>query len=152
MGVPIFPVLEGHDRYEFYRGAGWDWKALASCLEDLDGVAGQLSVRPLSEFFAPPSREDAHDFFISPSEVEALGELIDGVWYMDGDPMYTEDAQWFSPSEGLNTVRSLLDYLRLHPNSLAEDSAGVTYQLRAAESALIQAQQEGVGFKMYCPG
>lgn len=152
MSAPIFPVLENHDKYAFYRGAGWDWKALSIFLEELDGVAEHLGVKPLGEFFSLPSRDDARDFFISPSEVEEEGELIDGVWYWDGVPQYSAEAQWFSPHEGLSTVRALLDYLRLHPNSFAEDYAGVARQLQAVESALVQAQQEDIGFKMYCPG
>jgi hypothetical protein len=95
-----------------------DGKALAHCRRagakdrggrqadrHLESLAREAGVRPLMEFFSA-SPEDILAFLSEhdqePPDVELPPE------------------QWFSPEEGLTTVRGLLAYLQAHPDAAAE--------------------------------
>lgn len=98
MGVAIYPVLED-------GSAGWtnriEGKSLARAVEVLDRRAKKCKARTLF-FFYSWSREEAI--------IEQLGGDPD-------DPSTFDESQillgkWYDPTEGLVTVRVLLEYVR----------------------------------------
>ena len=74
-----------------------------------------------------------------------IAELLDG----DPDEPATYDEakipneHWFEPSEGLRTVRALLDYLR-KDGAMADGVNDIRQDLEAFERYLISAAQRGV--------
>lgn len=160
MGIELYPVVEGYDQlYFFVRPTVVDWKALPRRLDELDRVAEQLAVGTLSSFINY-TRDEALWEIEQIEEIEQQGELIDGVWYYEGQPMYSVQPQWFSPDQGLITVRSLLDYLWEHQEkqdllsdneqdigSEIEEVEGVISELDQMAKILIKAKREAKRFR-----
>jgi hypothetical protein len=165
MGIELYPVVEGYDQlYFFIRPTVVDWKALPRKLDELDRVAEQLAVSTLSSFINF-TRDEAPWGTEQIEEIEQQGELIDGMWYYEGQPMYSVQPQWFSPEQGLITVRSLLDYLldylweRQEKQDLLSDDEqdigseieeveGVISELDQMAKILIKAKREAKGFRL----
>jgi hypothetical protein len=115
MGVALFIVADRSvDEMDIFVNG----KALAHCRpagakdrggrqadRHLETLARQAGVRPLMEFFSA-----------SPEDILALFSE------QDEEPPEVElpPEQWFSPDEGLTTVRGLLAYLEIHPDAAAE--------------------------------
>jgi len=97
-----------------------DGKSLSLHIELLDKAAGELGVRPLSEFFSMPPDE--------------LADLMDGA-----DDVEFPALQQFSAQEGLTTVRALLAHTPVHMDRIVED-------LQACERILKVAAEQGVGW------
>ncbi|MBD2078009.1 hypothetical protein H6F86_29795 [Phormidium sp. FACHB-592] len=166
MGVQLFPVLEGYERdYLFIHRSG-DWKSVASMLEELDGIAEQIEIEPISEFINCTRSESPLPFDDEElEEFEQLGELIDGVWYYEGRELWSIEPQWSLPEQGLKTVRALIHHLRsLLPewdllssddrelDEDTEDYQGALSELEELESVLIKAQNEGKRFRICLSG
>lgn len=124
MGDAIFIALE-HEIPDF--DANVTATALAQSVDALVDVADQLDVRPLADFFSQ-SEEDMAAFMDS-DEME-LDDEVD-----------VPEEQWFDAAEGLNTIRSMIDYFAEHPQ---EAEAAVVADLKAFEKVLAQADERHI--------
>jgi hypothetical protein len=116
MGAAYYIVLEkkidGLD-------TGMDGKKLSRHLESLDAIAGDLGVRPLSEF-------------LSMDKDAAMGVLGDEAADMDIPPV-----EQFSAADGLTTVRALLPRPEAQP---------ALHDLKDCERILTVAAEHGVSW------
>ncbi len=95
-------------------------------------LARQAGVRPLMEFFGA-----------SPEDVsELIGEEDEG-----SPPIELPPERWFPASEGLATVRGLLEYLSSRPDA-AEELDRLVEDLRGFEEVLGRLEQAGVGWHL----
>lgn len=97
-----------------------DGKSLSLHITLLDKAAGELGVRPLSEFFSMPPNE--------------LADFMDGT-----DNLELFALQQFSAQEGLTTIRALLGHTPVHKDWVVED-------LQDCEQILKIAAAQGVGW------
>lgn len=108
-------------------------EAIARNIEGLDGLAETLDVLSLSSFILPTD-----------------GEYLEG-WEeneetMDGDtPDTTGLPESFLASDGLITVRSLLEYLNENPQVVADQEVIMT-ELETLKGVLRYAEENNVGF------
>lgn len=163
MGVQLFPVLEGYDKYHFCRPSvqSVDWKSIPLKIEELDTFADQLEVASLNTFVSS-TREDLPFDDETMDEFEQDSELINGVWYYQGQVLWSVEAQWFAPDQGLVTVRGLLNQLRFLQDGkeviedeaqnwhedLEQDYSGVILELEEMEKILHRAIQENRLFRI----
>ena len=103
-------------------------KALGHSDETLKEAAVKLCVTPLGDFYSSNWEED-REF------VAAIGGDPECV------PMVPE--QWFSPSDGLNTVRAIREFVGQHPDR-CEYAEGVIEDLNAFERVLLAADAAGL--------
>ena len=99
-------------------------KALAGS-EQLDELAERAGVKPLMAFFSQDP-EEAEGF------LEAEG--------IEMPPGGLPDEQWFSPEEGLATVRALLQHL----GTAVPDAPAIAADLRGFESVLSRLATKGL--------
>lgn len=121
MSAALYIVVEhevrGFDTYV-------DGRALSRAEEGLTRLARKLGVVPLMEFFS-----------MNPDEMLAQAEEFNTGLTKDEVP----DEQWFPASDGLRTVRALLQYVDAHPTtitsgpSVANELAGFVHVLEEAE-------------------
>lgn len=111
MGVQLFPVLESYERDYFLIHRSGDWKSVSVILEEIDAMAKKLEVEPFSSFLNCTRDESLFDNEVL-EELEQVGELINGIWYYEGDELWSIEPQWSSPGKGLETVRALINHLR----------------------------------------
>jgi hypothetical protein len=94
-------------------------------MQYLDGLAQEAGVRPLSDFVSGESDS----------------------YFGEGKATTTEDglpsSRWFTAAEGLVTIRSLLDYLTIHTEVVAEVKRVIS-ELRQCEEVLVELEQKGV--------
>jgi len=117
MGVAYYIVLEKNipDKDLYIDG-----KALAEEEETLKEIAHSQGVKDLMSFFSA-SLDEVEDFFDEYCDIEI------------------PETEWFSPDEGLATVRAILDYMEMdrdgfiHRESLLDD-------LKNFEAILLKAQ------------
>jgi hypothetical protein len=142
MGVALFIVPERQvDGVDVFV----DGKALARCRpagtkqrlgrsagRHLEALAREAGVRPLMEFFS-----------------QNLDEAIALIDDAGGEPPPggLPPEQWFPASEGLATVRGLLDYLTSRPDGAAEIDALVE-DLRQFESVLGHLEAAEIGWHL----
>lgn len=102
MGVQLFPALEGYDKYYCWEPSTRrvDWKLIPYILDELDVLAEQLGVASLSSFLNS-TRDDFPSDDSSMDEFEQDGELIDGIWYYQGQVLWSVEPQWFMPESTL---------------------------------------------------
>ena len=122
MGVAWYVALE--QRVSGVDSSSVDGKALAGASEQLDGLALQLGLEPLSSFVSHCPDEAA----------ELAAEL-------GFDSEDVPEVSWFSAELGLRTVRGLLAHVRR-----IEGSSRVAADLEAMERVLARATQAGVRF------
>jgi hypothetical protein len=112
MSASMYIVVEGEDPgYDIFVNG----HALARNEDALEKLAMRLNVKPLLEFFS--------------ADQNSMALLLDeGA----GDPEWAKTLpppQWFSPEEGLVTVRALLDYLKESPTTLGTETELVINEL-----------------------
>lgn len=115
----MYIVVEGEDPgFDIFVNG----RALAQNEDALEKLALRLGVKPLLEFFS--------------ADQNSMALLLDeGA----GDPDWAKTLpppQWFSGSEGLVTVRALLEYLREAPGAFGADTAAVIRELEQYETVL----------------
>lgn len=108
----MYIVVEGEDPgYDIFVNG----HALARNEDALEKLALRLNVKPLLEFFS--------------ADQNSMALLLEeGA----GDPEWAKTLpppQWFSPEDGLVTVRSLLDYLQDAPTTLGTETEQVVNEL-----------------------
>lgn len=123
MGDAIFITLE-HEIPDF--DATVTATALAQSVDALVEVADELNVRPLGDFFAQ-SEEDMAAFVDSEDELD--------------DDVDAPEVHWFDASEGLNTIRSMIDHFAEHP---AEADEEVVADLTAFGRVLAHADEHDI--------
>ncbi|MGI0493788.1 hypothetical protein ACN4EG_18555 [Alkalinema pantanalense CENA528] len=111
MGVQIFPVLEGYDKCSFLHSESVDWKTIALVMETLDALSAKVGVEALG-CFVNSTREDMPFGEEEIEEVEQGSELVDGVYYFQGEVMWSVVPQWFEVRRGIEAVQGLLAELR----------------------------------------
>jgi hypothetical protein len=108
----MYIVVEGEDPgYDIFVNG----HALARNEDALEKLAVRLGVKPLLEFFS--------------ADQNSMALLLEeGA----GDPEWAKTLpppQWFSPEDGLGTVRVLLEYLKDAPGTLGSETEAVTNEL-----------------------
>lgn len=115
----MYIVVEGEDPgFDIFVNG----RALARNEDALEKLAIKLGAKPMLDFF-------------SADENSMALLLEEGA----GDPEWARTLpppQWFSPSEGLVTVCTLLDYLRDHPVALGTETAAVLQEIEEYERVL----------------
>ncbi|MEQ8172563.1 MAG: hypothetical protein ABRQ38_27010 [Candidatus Eremiobacterota bacterium] len=119
MGVAYYIVLEKDipGKNTFIDG-----KALAKEEKKLKEISHLQGVKDLMSFFSN-----------SPDEVE---EFFDEYC----DTMEIPETEWFSPDEGLQTVRAILDYVEMNPGSFIRKKS-LLEDLKNFEDILLEAQK-----------
>jgi hypothetical protein len=112
MSASMYIVVEGEDPgYDIFVNG----HALARNEDALEKLAMRLNVKPLLEFFS--------------ADQNSMALLLEeGA----GDPEWAKTLpppQWFSPEDGLVTVRALLDYLQDAPTALGTETEAVLNEL-----------------------
>jgi hypothetical protein len=109
-----------------------DGKALIYRQHDLDELAGQLGLAPLTGFVS-----------VDPS---AVGEFLrqQGI---DPDEHPIPEEEWFSPADALPTVRGLLGHIRANPGAVL-DSHRIVRDLAGIEQVLVLAEREAIPFHL----
>ncbi len=169
MGIRVWPVVEGRDKYHYYAGLV-EWKWLADCVSCgvLWAVADQLGLTPLHRLQSS-SRADivAIMGLEEVEEIEAAAERgADGLWYLEGQLLWSAEREWFAPQVGLATVRGLLNWIAAHPqvpnaldlsavkpSEIGESEYNAewfAYVLRALEAILIVAEKAKQRFYLAC--
>ena len=119
MSASLYIVVEGEDPgFDIFVNG----HALARNEDALERLAERLSVQPLLEFFS--------------ADRNSMALLLD---QGAGDPEWTThlpQPQWYSPDEGLRTVRALLDFLTISPAALGSETDFVVRELREYETVL----------------
>lgn len=127
MGAAIYPVFES-DLPEYDAGAIIG-KALSRQLEQLDDIAEQLDVMPLSQMIDGRTMAEM-----------TLGEDDDFVATLP-------PVQWHPASAGLATLRALLRHLEAHPDAV-EDVSATSKDLRDIETVLEIAENRQIRFNL----
>jgi hypothetical protein len=124
MAATIYIVVEGED-------PGFDifvhGRALARNEDALGRLAGKLRVRPLLEFFS--------------ADQNAMALVVEREAGMEEWGDYLSRPQWFSPADGLETVRALIGFLEDHPVALGSETPSVVLELREYERVLDKTAQ-----------
>ena len=115
----MYIVVEGEDPgFDIFVNG----RVLARNEDALEKLAERLGVQPMLEFFS--------------ADQNSMAVLLDeGA----GDPEWAKTLpppQWFSPQDGLETISTLLEYLREAPATLGSDTAPVIRELEEFERVL----------------
>ena len=124
MAASLYIVVEGEDPgFDIFVNG----HALARNEDALERLAESLGVPPLLQFF-------------SADENSMCVLLEQGA----GDPDWARhlpDPQWYDPSQGLITVRALIEFLSSSPLSLGSETVPVLMELREYETVLGKTQR-----------
>jgi hypothetical protein len=111
----MYIVVEGED-------PGFNGRTLARNEDALEKLAERLGVKPMLEFFS--------------ADQNSMAVLLDeGA----GDPEWAKTLpppQWFSAEDGLETISTLIEYLRDAPATLGSDTANAVKELEEFERVL----------------
>ena len=125
MGAALFVVL---DREVEGLETFVDGKALSASEAALSKACAKLGVPDLWSFFS--------------SNPDEMAEFLEGEDLETEDLPALETEKWFSPEEGLQTVRALIQAIRAGEITAGE-SSGVEQDLREIERILLGASQGG---------
>ena len=127
MAVSMYIVVEGEDPgFDIFVNG----QALARNEDALEQLAERLRVSPLLEFFS--------------ADENSMSLLLE---QGTGNPEWANhlpQPQWFNPSDGLLTVRTLIDFLATAPAALGSDTQQVVFELREYERVLRKTAQHGL--------
>jgi hypothetical protein len=127
----MYIVVEGEDPgFDIFVNG----RALARNEDALEKLAFRLGVKPLLDFF-------------SADENSMALLLEEGA----GDPEWVKTLpppQWFSPDEGLETIRTLLDFLRENPLALGLETAPVASELEEYELVLRKTSERNLRWQL----
>lgn len=131
MSASMYIVVEGEDPgFDIFVNG----HALARNEDALEKLAMRLNVKPLLEFFS--------------ADQNSMALLLEeGA----GDPEWAKTLpppQWFSPEEGLVTVRTLLDYLLDAPATLGSETEPVLGELAEYERVLRKTVQRKLRWQL----
>jgi hypothetical protein len=124
MAASMYIVVAGEDPgFDIYVNG----HALARNEDSLEKLAGQLKVSPLLEFFS--------------ADENSMALLLE---QGAGDPDWVRnlpEPQWFSASDGLQTVRALIQYFLKSPAALGSETQPVLTELREYQHVLEKTAQ-----------
>ncbi|HEY1984007.1 MAG TPA: hypothetical protein VGG85_01275 [Terracidiphilus sp.] len=124
MAASLYIVVEGEDPgFDIFVNG----HALARNEDALERLAERLKVRPLLEFFS--------------ADENSMALLLE---QGAGNPEWARhlpQPQWFTPANGLLTVRALLDFFGTMPSALGSETAAVISELRDYERVLTKTAQ-----------
>lgn len=124
MAASLYIVVEGEDPgFDIFVNG----HALARNEDALERIAERMGVSPLLEFFSADENSMA-------LLLEQGGGNPDWMHHLPSP-------QWFNPSNGLITVRVLLEFLESSPAALGSETAQVVSELREYERVLAKASQ-----------
>ncbi len=131
MSASMYIVVEGEDPgFDIFVNG----RALARNEDALEKLALRLGVKPLLEFFS--------------ADENSMALLIEeGA----GNPEWAKTLpppQWFSPSDGLVTIRALLDHLREMPSALGTETSPVVSELIEYERVLTKTVQRNLRWQL----
>lgn len=119
MSASLYIVVEGEDPgYDIFVNG----RALARNEDSLEKLAMRLGVPPLLDYFS--------------ADENSMALLLEE---RAGDPAWAQTLpppQWFSPTDGLVTVRALLDHLQQNPTAMGSDTRAVMNELAEYETVL----------------
>ena len=135
MAPSLYIVVEGEDPgYDIFVNG----RALARNEEPLERLAEGLDVSPLRTFF----------YANEPSMALVLEDgREDGRIEADLTPVQ-QQSQWFDPTDGLLTVRTLLRFLDIVPAALGRETPDVFLELRDYERVLRRTVAQGLRWHM----
>lgn len=127
MAASLYIVVEGEDPGfdTFVNG-----HALARNEDALERLAERLKVTPLLDFFS--------------ADENSMALLLE---QGAGNPDWVQNLpqpQWFSPTQGLITIRALIDFLACYPVALGSDTASVLSELRQYDRVLGKTAQHNL--------
>jgi hypothetical protein len=119
MSASMYIVVEGEDPgFDIFVNG----RALARNEDALEKLATRLSARPLLEFFS--------------ADHNSMAMLLEeGA----GDPEWAKTLpppQWFAPDDGLETISTLLAYLKEKPNILGNETIPIIRELSEFQTVL----------------
>lgn len=127
MAASLYIVVEGEDPgFDIFVNG----HALARNEDALERLAERLKITPLLDFFS--------------ADVNSMALLLE---QGAGNPDWIQNLpqpQWFSPAQGLVTVRALVDFLTQSPAALGSDSAAVLSELRQYDRVLSKTAQRNL--------
>jgi len=127
MAASLYIVVEGEDPgFDIFVNG----HALARNEDALERLAERLNVHPLLEFFS--------------ADENSMALLLE---QGAADPEWARhlpQPQWFDASDGLLTVRALLDFLGTTPAALGSETHPVLSELREYERVLRKTAQRGL--------
>jgi hypothetical protein len=130
MAASLYIVVEGEDPgFDIYVNG----HAVAREEDALERLAKKLGVQPLLAFFS--------------ADQNSMATLLDGG---AGDPAWAKTLpppQWFSPDDGLKTVRALLTHLRRSPGAVGE-AQNVIHELEQYEAVLRKTGERGLRWQL----
>ena len=122
----MYIVVEGEDPgYDIFVNG----RALARHEDALERVAMRLGVKPMIDFFSA----DENSMSLLIEEGAGNPELMRRL----------PPPQWYSPSDGLNTIAALIGALRDDPQQLGTEGAQVISELEEYERVLQKASRAG---------
>jgi hypothetical protein len=126
MAASMYIVVEGEDPgYDIFVNG----RALARYEDALERVALKLGVKPLIEFFSA----DENSMSLLIEEGAGNPELIRRL----------PPPQWYSPADGLTTVRALISALEDNPQQLGTEGPQVLSELQEYARVLEKANDAG---------
>jgi hypothetical protein len=126
MAASMYIVVEGEDPgYDIFVNG----RALARYEDALEKVALRLGVKPLIEFFSA----DENSMSLLIEEGAGNPDLMRRL----------PPPQWYSPSDGLATVKTLIAALRDDPQQLGTEGPQVLSELEEYERVLERAMRAG---------
>jgi hypothetical protein len=131
MGASMYIVVEGEDPgFDIFVNG----HALARNEDALEKLATRLNVKPLLDYFS--------------ADENSMALLLDeGA----GDPEWAKTLpppQWFSPEEGLVTVRRLLEHLSEHPTTLGTETKQIMNELIEYELVLAKTVERNLRWQL----
>ena len=126
MAASMYIVVEGEDPgYDIFVNG----RALARYEDALERVALKLGVRPLIEFFSA----DENSMSLLIEEGAGNPDLMRRL----------PPPQWYSPADGLSTVRALISALEGDPQQLGTEGPQVLSELQEYATVLGKANRAG---------
>jgi hypothetical protein len=131
MAASLYIVVEGEDPgFDIFVNG----QALARNEDALESLAGRLKVSPLLEFFS--------------ADENSMALLLE---QGAGNPDWARhlpQPQWFSPAEGLVTIRALINFLTDAPAALGSETQPVLLELREYERVLTKTAHRGLRWQL----
>lgn len=127
MAASLYIVVEGEDPgFDIFVNG----RALARNEESLERLAAALRVKPLLDFFSADENSMALLLEQGAGNPEWFGQL--------------PQPQWFSASEGLHSVTTLLKFLIANPAAFGSETLPVLSELREYERVLRKTEEHGL--------
>jgi hypothetical protein len=127
MAASLYIVVEGEDPgFDIFVNG----HALARNEDSLERLAERLKIRPMLDFFS--------------ADENSMALLLE---QGAGNPDWAHnlpEPQWFSPSSGLVTLCTLLEFLQASPMALGTETSAVISELREYERVLRKTEQHGL--------